>query len=78
MIDIKDGMVTFTINSTDIEKSIALLADMKDFCEEQNEEGTKETCEALTVAIETMKAFWCEYFGEEKDGQNTSVQTEIS
>lgn len=69
MIEIKDETVTFTINSTDIEKSIALLADMKDFCEEQNEEGTKETCEAITVAIEAMKAFWCEHFCEENEDE---------
>lgn len=67
MIEINADTVTITNSAEDIEKSIALLSDMRDFCKEQNEEGTKETTEALTVAIETMQAFWCEHFGDEEN-----------
>lgn len=62
--------VTFTINEEDLIESISLLTSLKDFCKEQTqeEEGKEETVRALTVAIETMQAFWCEKFGEdEKD-----------
>lgn len=59
--------IEISVSNTDIEESIALLTSMKEFCKEQNEEGVEETTKALTVAIETMQAFWCEHFCEEGD-----------
>lgn len=62
--------VEITINSEELIRSIALLEEMKEFCEEhQNEKGAAHTIEALTVAIEVMKAFYCEKFPEDEDGQ---------
>ena len=65
MIEVEFGTVTITNTVEDIEESIALLTDMRDFCKEQREEGARETTKALTVAIETMQAFWCEHFEDE-------------
>ena len=69
MIEVEFGTVTITNTAEDIEESIALLTDMRDFCKERREEGTRETTKALTVAIETMQAFWCEHFGDEENRQ---------
>ena len=61
--------VEFTIDSEELIRSIALLEEMKEFCgDHKNEEGAAHTIEALTVAIEVMKAFYCEKFPEEDDG----------
>lgn len=59
----------FNITNTDLIESISLLMELKKFCEElKTVEGRQETIKALTTAIETMEAFWCEKFGEdEKD-----------
>ena len=65
----EDGAeVTICIEAEDLYKSIAVLEDMRDFCKEQTQEsdGKPETIEALTVAIETMTAFWAEYFAEDE------------
>lgn len=60
--------VEITINSEELIKSIALLQDLKEFCEKhQNEESAAPTIEAMTVAIEVMMAFYCEKFPEEGD-----------
>lgn len=58
--------VTITIEEEDLLQSVALLESMRDFFNEQIKvtEGKEETTKALNVAIETMGAFWCEYFGE--------------
>lgn len=68
MIKEDKDTVTICIDSDDLVKSIALLENMRDFCDEQTEEDTTETSAALTVAIETMKAFGFEHFenGEEE------------
>lgn len=68
MVTEKNERVEFIIDSEDLIKSIALLEDMRDFCKEQEEisEGKKETTDALTVAVETMQAFWLEHFSEEE------------
>jgi len=45
---------------------------MKDYCQTLNDEnGHRETCKALTTAIEVMQAFWCEKFG---DGEKVSEE----
>ena len=71
MIDIGKDIVTISVDTTDVEKSIALLTDMLEFCQKQDieTEGKKETAAALTTAIETMKAFWCEHFSEEDQNE---------
>lgn len=72
MINYDNDQVHFDICSTDVEESIALLSDMKDYCQTLNDEnGHRETCKALTTAIEVMQAFWCEKFG---DGEKVSEE----
>lgn len=59
--------VIFDIDQDDLEMSIALLMDMKDFFsgdQAKAMEGQKETVKALETAIETMQVFWCEKFGQ--------------
>lgn len=58
--------VQINIDEETLIKSIALVKDMNDFCKGRSEEGVSETVEALTCAIETMQAFWCEHFGEQR------------
>lgn len=60
--------VQFNITNTDLIESISLLMELRDFCKEQEQEqdGKQETIKALTTAIETMQAFWCEEFGEDE------------
>ena len=69
MIEKTEDEVRIKVNADELYKSMALLSDMRDFCEEQSqiEEGKKETAEALNIAIETMAAFWAEHFAEEGD-----------
>lgn len=62
----KGDQVQINIDEETLIKSIALLEDMNDFCKGQSEEGVSETVEALTCAIETMQAFRCEHFGEQR------------
>lgn len=60
--------VEITINSEELIRSIALLEEMKEFCEKhQDEEGAAPTIEALTGVIEVIKAFYCEKFPEDED-----------
>ncbi len=60
--------VTITINAGDLIASMALLKELKEFCEKQTEDGVTDTVDALTTAIETMTAFYCEHF-EEMEGE---------
>lgn len=62
----KDDQVQISIGEETLLRSIALLESMNDFCKGRNEEGVNETVEALSCAIETMQAFWCEHF---QDGE---------
>lgn len=67
MVTQTEDKVTFEIDEDDLEKSIALLEDMKDFCasdEAKGMDGQKETVKALKTAVEVMQAFWCEKFGQ--------------
>lgn len=67
MIEVRGDAVKLTINSIELIKSIALLQNLKEFCEKyQNEEGAAPTIEALTMAIEVMTAFYCEKFPEDE------------
>ena len=66
MITHKAGITIIDIQADDLYRAIALLKDMKDFCQEQTEDGVLETAKALTVAIETMTAFWAEHFAEDE------------
>ena len=59
MIEKTQDQVNIVIDENKLVKAMALLQDMKDFCLEQHEEGVSETDNALTVAIETMSAFYC-------------------
>lgn len=81
MIEIKDDGVNIAVDSEELEKSIAYMTDLLEYMQTNPAVEGEEAVwhlDNIRVAIETMKAFWCEHFGEEKDGQNTSVQTEIS
>jgi len=61
--------VKFTIDSKELIRSIALIEEMKEICEEhQDEEGAAHMIEPLTGVIEVLKAFYCEKFPEEDDG----------
>ena len=62
----KDAQVQINIDEETLIKCIALVKDMNDFCKGRNEEGVSETVKALTCAVETMQAFWCEHFGEQR------------
>lgn len=66
MITINGEETTIEISDDDLVQAIALLKDLKEFCEGQQEvnEGKEETVKALNTAIETMSAFWIEHFGE--------------
>lgn len=69
MIKTTDEHVDITINSEELVKAIAFLTDMSAFCSAQTEESVKETVDALTVAIETMSAFWSEHFADLTDDE---------
>jgi len=59
MITEKGDSVEIKQEMQELEKSIALLQDFKQYCdEERTEEGVKETSAALQVAIEAMQALW--------------------
>ena len=79
MITEKGEAVTVTIESEELVKSLALLEDMKDFCEKQTEihEGRQETVTALKCAIECMTVFWCENFGNDEKSASVLVWHDI-
>lgn len=77
MTDIDANKVTFTISEDDLVSAIALLTDLRDFCNEQHEERVTETTAALTTAIETMQAFYCERFGGDDEAEK-EVKLECS
>lgn len=59
MVTEKGDNVEIKLEMQELEKSIALLQDFKQYCdEERTEEGVKETSAALQVAIEAMQALW--------------------
>ena len=59
MVTEKNDTVEIKLETEEFEKSIALLKDLKQYCdEERTEEGVKETSAALQVAIEAMQALW--------------------
>lgn len=64
----RGNQVHISVDEETLLRSIALLESMNDFCKSRSEEGVDETVEALSCAIETMQAFWCEHFqdGEER------------
>ena len=62
MIIKKDDEVEIQISEEKLIRSMALMKDLRDYCRERTEEGTTETTEALSVAIETMIAFYAEHF----------------
>lgn len=67
MIKEEDDQTVISVDEDDLVKSIALLTDMRDYCKTLvKERGQADTVEALTVAIETMSAFYCEHFGEDE------------
>lgn len=56
-----------SITDNDLVESIGLLKELRKFFGElPKEEGRQETIKALTTAIETMTAFYCEKFGEDE------------
>lgn len=67
MIIKNDDEVKIQISEEKLIRSMALMKDLRDYCRERTEEGTTETIEALTVAIETMIAFYAEHFEEIAD-----------
>lgn len=67
MIREEGDQTIISIDEDDMIQAIALLTNMRDYCKTLvKEKGQAETVEALTVAIETMGAFYCEHFGEEE------------
>lgn len=81
MIEFKGDSVNITVDSGELEKAIAYMIDLLEYMQMNPDIKGEEAVwhlDNIRVAIETMKAFWCEHFGEEQDGKNTSVQTEIS
>ena len=59
MVTEKNDTVEIKLETEELEKSIALLKDLKHYCdEERTEEGVKETSAALQVAIEAMQVLW--------------------
>lgn len=81
MIEFKGDSVNITVDSGELEKAIAYMIDLLEYMQMNPDIKGEEAVwhlDNIRVAIETMKAFWYEHFGEEQDGKNTSVQTEIS
>jgi hypothetical protein len=68
IIDDEDK-VEISISETELIKSIAKLEDVKEFCKKKSKgtEGEGELLKAFDVAIEVMKAFWCEHFDDEDE-----------
>jgi len=63
----KDGKVEISIDEEELIKATATLKDFKDYLDDQTE--GKEFTKDITIAIETMNAFWCEHFGGSEDGE---------
>lgn len=62
-----DGSINIRIDEEVLIKSIALLKDLRDFCNKQKEDGVNDTVNALNCAIETMMAFYAKHFDLEGD-----------
>ena len=59
MVTEKGDNVEIKLEMQELDKSIALLQNFKQYCdEERTEEGVKETSAALQIAIEAMQALW--------------------
>ena len=77
MVTEKNDTVEIKLETEELEKSIALLKDLKQYCdEERTEEGVKETSAALQVAIEAMQALWIliergDFDGKQRGGEGT-------
>ena len=59
-----DGRVEITLYKEDVIKSIVWMKVLKEFMEEKGVPNTTE----IQTAIETMRVFVCEHFGED-DGK---------
>ena len=76
MVTEKGDNVEIKLEMQELEKSIALLQDFKQYCdEERTEEGVKETSAALQIAIEAMQALWTlidrgDFDGIQEGGEN--------
>lgn len=72
MIDIKDDAVNIAVDSEELEKSIAYMTDLLEYMQMNPDVKGEEAVwhlDNIRVAIETMKAFWCEHFGEENEDE---------
>ena len=66
MVRIDKETTNITVDLDDLVKSTAILMDMLDFFDKQEEmDGREETCKALQTAIEVMLAFGCTHFSAE-------------
>lgn len=67
MIEFKGDSVNITVDSDELEKAIAYMIDLLEYMQ-NNPELTGEKAvyhiDNVMVAIEVMKAFWCEHFVE--------------
>ena len=67
LIEFKGDSVNITVDSDELEKAIAYMIDLLEYMQ-NNPELTGEKAvyhiDNVMVAIEVMKAFWCEHFGE--------------
>lgn len=68
MIEFKGDSVNITVDSDELEKAIGYMIDLLEYMQ-NNPELTGEKAvyhiDNVMVAIEVMKAFWCEHFDEE-------------
>lgn len=70
MIEFKGDSVNITIDQDDLEKAIAYMIDLLEYIQKNPKLAGEKAVyhiDNVRTAIETMKAFWCENFGKEKD-----------
>lgn len=68
MIERTEDQVNIRIDEQELIEAMALLTDLRDYTDQQHGlRGISETSKALTVALETMTAFFFEHFSEEDD-----------
>lgn len=73
-ISFEKDSVNFRIDSEALIKSIAYIDELIQFLQDQQEanmdNGAYDQIEMLSTASVTLRAFWCEHFGEDDNAQN--------